>query len=255
MTFTFEEQPPDGESPELKEWLARLSREISISANTPNGFGGGVDNNPHLFMRWAGEWIDGEYYRKGDVVRDDGFTMICKGDTFDKAAPVPDGAPSWSMPDIPVWNTEQENVDDIKGGHIYTLSQNGWIQEARAWGPVVNPNVDYRTVFVTDAGRLVIEIPVLEPDEWTPLSFTQQLLFEGQTLEAILETIDSAGQTTYVELVGRWPGGNPSWASSVEGELAFDDVDQPLHENEGYGIDVLFQPAAISPNWEVVSFS
>ena len=46
----------------------------------------------------------------------------------------------------------------------------------------------------------------------------------------------------------------PSWASSVEGHLTFDGVDQGVPVTNGYGVDILFEPAEVSLDWDIVSF-
>lgn len=252
MTFAFDEQPPEGESEELREWLARLTTEIAIASNTPNGFGGGVNNNPHLYMRWAGIWTAGRYYRKGDVVHDTEFVMICINDTFDRAAPQPDGLPTWSMPDAPLWNNENDPFENVKGTHQYVFNQSGWVSEARVWGPTIGPQIEYHVIFDTDTGDHVRQAAVVDNDVWSPVTFIQQIVKADSTLNLTLETIDTAGITDYVEIPGRWPANNPIWAD-VTSSLLFDDVLQPAHNNFGFGVDILFQQAQFSPDWEVVS--
>lgn len=58
--------------------------------------------------------------------------------------------------------------------------------------------------------------------------------------------------TEYAEETAVW-GTPPSWASSVSGFLAFDGVDQGVPTTNAYGVDILFQPASISEDWDIVS--
>jgi hypothetical protein len=63
-------------------------------------------------------------------------------------------------------------------------------------------------------------------------------------------TIPVPQATKYVELAAQVP--TPAWAT-VTGYLAFDGVDQGGSANT-YGVDLIFEPAVISPDWDVMSF-
>ena len=59
----------------------------------------------------------------------------------------------------------------------------------------------------------------------------------------------------YSRLAAHYPANLPNWAT-VETSLYFDGVLQPLLSNtEAYGINVVFQKAVISPDWDIVSIS
>lgn len=60
--------------------------------------------------------------------------------------------------------------------------------------------------------------------------------------------------TEYAEETLVW-GTPPSWASSVEGFLFFNGVDQAVPTTNAYGVDILFEPAEISEDWDIVSFN
>ena len=60
--------------------------------------------------------------------------------------------------------------------------------------------------------------------------------------------------TAYAEEPDSW-NTLPSWANSVEGFLSFDGTAESGVNNNGYGIDILFEPARLSPDWDIVSFS
>ena len=57
--------------------------------------------------------------------------------------------------------------------------------------------------------------------------------------------------TDYKELAGEWPGNNPSWAT-IEGVLQLGGVNQAVPLN-AYGVRMNFQPAYISPDWDLVT--
>ena len=56
--------------------------------------------------------------------------------------------------------------------------------------------------------------------------------------------------TEYSEDTGTWPAGDPSWAT-VESFLEFDGVDQGV-ATSAFGVDIEFQPATVSPDWDIV---
>ena len=60
--------------------------------------------------------------------------------------------------------------------------------------------------------------------------------------------------TEYDEELLVWGAGDPAWAT-VEGFLSFDGVDQNVPVSNAYGIDIEFEPASISTDWDIVSFS
>lgn len=60
--------------------------------------------------------------------------------------------------------------------------------------------------------------------------------------------------TEYAEELLVW-GSLPSWASSVEGFLEFNGVDQAVPVTNAYGVDILFEPASVSEDWDIVSFT
>lgn len=61
--------------------------------------------------------------------------------------------------------------------------------------------------------------------------------------------------TKYEEQTGVWGISDPTWASSVEGFLEFDGVDQGVPVSNAYGVDIEFEPASLSEDWDIVSFT
>jgi hypothetical protein len=74
----------------------------------------------------------------------------------------------------------------------------------------------------------------------------------GQTC-SIDVTIPIAQSTDYDEINDYWLTNQPDFAV-MEGVLFFDGVQQPGHENDGYGIDFEFQKAIVSPEWDLLPF-
>jgi hypothetical protein len=60
--------------------------------------------------------------------------------------------------------------------------------------------------------------------------------------------------TEYEEETGFFPAGNPTWGT-VTTSLSYDDVDQGAPATTGYGIDIQFEPAAVSADWDIVTAS
>lgn len=71
---------------------------------------------------------------------------------------------------------------------------------------------------------------------------------EATTMTAAIPIADT---TKYVVDAGHYSV-NPSWAN-VTGLLQFDGVDQPGNEDNGFGVDIRFQPAYVSPDWNYIS--
>ncbi len=61
--------------------------------------------------------------------------------------------------------------------------------------------------------------------------------------------------TEYVEIADHWASTDtPTWAS-ISGYLALNGVVQPSTENNAYGVDIQFQKAYVSPNWDYISYT
>ena len=58
--------------------------------------------------------------------------------------------------------------------------------------------------------------------------------------------------TEYDEETGVWGAGDPAWAT-VEGFLFFDGVNQAVDVGNAYGVDLEFEPAIVSPDWDIIT--
>lgn len=69
-------------------------------------------------------------------------------------------------------------------------------------------------------------------------------------------SVPIASSTDYAELAAFFPAGNPTWAT-VEGYLAFDDFNntQPGVATSAFGVDLEFQPASVSEDWDFAAFT
>lgn len=69
------------------------------------------------------------------------------------------------------------------------------------------------------------------------------------TMNATVPVVQS---TDYVEMLGYWPGNEPTFAT-VEGFKQYDGVTQPGNEDTAYGVDIEFQRASVSEDWDYMS--
>ncbi len=107
----------------------------------------------------------------------------------------------------------------------------------------VGNTVTYRVTSVTDSGAFMTYGVVLQ-DETGDIGVG--------TVCTLDIDIPIALPTEYAEETLVW-GTPPSWASTVEGFLLFDGVDQVVPTTNAYGVDILFEPAEISTDWDIVS--
>ena len=70
-------------------------------------------------------------------------------------------------------------------------------------------------------------------------------------ITVVVPTVQS---TKYVEVENHLPAGAPSWAN-VTGAERLGGVDTPGKENSLYGIRINFQPAYVSPDWDLLAHS
>ncbi len=101
---------------------------------------------------------------------------------------------------------------------------------------VVGEHIDFGTFF---------EYPVIQTD-----SGGTMVVGNTSTLTATIPIPDT---TKFVEEVDFWLTNQPSYAI-VSGYLQFNDTVQSVPDN-GYGVDIEFQRAEMSPDWDIQSFS
>ena len=110
----------------------------------------------------------------------------------------------------------------------------------------VGLNSSYRVRSVTDNGTYMTYVVVLQDESG------------GGPLAGAVCTLDIDVPiplpTEYDEELLVWGAGDPSWAT-VEGFLEFDGVDQGVPVSNAYGIDIEFEPASISVDWDIVAYS
>ena len=91
-----------------------------------------------------------------------------------------------------------------------------------------------------------VEYPVALEDQGgtgVPVSATSTATF----------TVPIPQNTDYVQNTGYWATNEPDWAT-VEGFLEFDGVPQAGNEDNAFGIDIQFQEAVVSDDWDYLPF-
>ena len=64
-----------------------------------------------------------------------------------------------------------------------------------------------------------------------------------------------ASLTDYSEAPGYWAGAPAVPFADIQGYLAYDGISQPGVEDNAYGVDISFQRASVSDDWDFMSFS
>jgi hypothetical protein len=110
---------------------------------------------------------------------------------------------------------------------------------------------------VTNAANTVKYIVTEVKDDITFMSYSVTLQSEtGIIGTATICTIDIDVPvplpTEYAEETSVW-GAPPSWASAVAGFLYFGGAVQAVPITNAYGVDILFEPASVSEDWDIVS--
>ena len=109
----------------------------------------------------------------------------------------------------------------------------------------VGNTVSYRVATVVDSGTFMTFGVVLQTETG--------IITTGAVCTLDID-IPIALATEYAQELLVW-GTPPSWATSVEGFLEYDGVDQGVPTTNAYGVDILFEPASVSEDWDIVSFT
>ena len=159
--------------------------------------------------------------------------------------------------------------DPPAAGHANITNQGDLLRINWIDNDALNQQTDLQVVvgttfFIFEVGtpensiRFKTQDPYVEGADYTSYVVTQTGSNNGgptvgSTIE-IIATQPLPDPTSYVEIAGFYPGGNPSWAT-VEGFLQFNGVDQPGAATSAYGVDIAFIEGEISPDWDVLAAS
>ena len=96
-------------------------------------------------------------------------------------------------------------------------------------------------------------------DDGTHFSYPVTVIISGGDIPdsqttAMTATVPIPDPTEYRRLTNQWVSGEPSWAT-VEGILEYDGAPQAGNADNAFGVDIEFQPATTSADWDVVAIS
>ena len=165
-------------------------------------------------MRWRGNWVNGETYRKNDVVLDAPWLMIANTETQDRPGVVNIGAEFYDLGDTPNWSTPT-HTGEVWSGVRYNVGDNPVkIVGYQFWVPEVGANIGYRLLIrvyptgsTQDAVITVIDIDPQTAGQWVTAEVIHQFLAPNTTAEIALVALNSASDTT---ITGTWVKGAPA---------------------------------------------
>lgn len=243
-----QEQPPADTPANLKEWLVRLRDDTLNGLNTAKDFitsgqlpgyiydglvqffsgpippdidhaGPWVVINgewrPLVSWHWNGSWAASEYHYH-DVVRDDGWLMVCVNPdgTTDRAAPTPTGPPEWALEDAQPWDADGgAPATVVYTGHTYTFKEAGYFRGARIWVPELSDTTNYSIVSIRNpnsANPILTRIPepVLNEDSWTIIAATTELVLPGEELLIYIDAYNQDDTSGFSDGWNRSPNTN-----------------------------------------------
>jgi hypothetical protein len=166
----------------------------------------GIEVAEGLFMQLIPDgFVQGKLYPAGSVVRDGGFLMGALVPTFDKAGPVPTDEPTWGLPDVPGFST-QNNLSVVYSGHEYTFTESGIVEGLRVWVPELTGTTNYRIVIVditdpNDLSAVDIPEPILDVNAWTQIAYSEKLVGAGTKWLVFIDALNSGGDSL---VTGGW---------------------------------------------------
>lgn len=165
-----------------------------------------VDDNMH----WRGNWLP-VLYDVNDVVLDASWLMIANKETYEHAAPQPNGDPTYGVDDAPTWSY-LDDTSVIHSGHVYTFTEGGWLQRVRAWVPELTSTTHYRFIMMDITNPqipayTVIQDPLLIEDEWIDIAARQIVVTSGTVLKMYIDALDSGANSV---VTGGWTYGGTS---------------------------------------------
>ena len=183
-------------------------------------------------VSWGGTYETGLCYAKGTQIQDDGWTMIANKDTCDRPAPQPIGIPTWTLPEVPVWSSEEVEASTLSTGQRYTYSEAGFINGIRVWLPVASENTYYRVVMTGDPEGASPRVSILADwfttttVGWNLLGVNQTPVISGLPFELVLQTQNRTGQ---IQFAGAYSYSNPgNTTPPIDGQITHDNQNNDL---------------------------
>lgn len=162
-------------------------------------------NAHHDRLEWQNKWAVGTYL-KGDIVRDDSWTMVANKNTTDRAAPQPIGNGSWTV-DItaPGWSVQSPLGTNVVSGNSIVALNNYLISGVRIYIPVVSSDLYYRAVVAVYNDPDNPDLVYSEWDNYPSIGWVEktgsgQIVSAGTRIDVAVEVEErSPGITDVVE--------------------------------------------------------
>ena len=159
-------------------------------------------------LRWKGEWVNGNCYYPGDVVRDGDWLMVANTYTCEKPAPTAIGPAAWAVEEAvgttPPWVTAQYTGNVFTGIDVTPpAGQLFQVQALRMWVQDNSPNANYRWILVDDADEIVgigatFTGDILAAPGWVDVvGFDPTYVQEGDDFKFILQQWNAASSTQF----------------------------------------------------------
>ena len=151
-------------------------------------------------ITWANVWTQ-RLYQVGDQVTDDGWVVVANKPTEDVAAPQQIGEPEFTLPEAPVWTTNN-NTSIITSGQRYVFTKPGWVTQIRVWAPTVGPTIKYTILLINNTNpsepvTTTLRDPLLVTGDWTVLAAGSGVVSPGADIFVLLLCENSSGTTSF----------------------------------------------------------
>lgn len=193
--------------------------------------------------QWEAEWIQQEYLTN-QMVRDGDWTMIANKSTTDRAGPQPASETtslfSGTLLDESVITTV------LNFGIRHTPDTEGYIDAYRI---LTYAGVTYSVSMTDGATSTVIEVFLADSSGWQSRHMPAVLLSSGVEID-VVATITEVGPVSI-------PYGREDdyYLTSTVAKGLFSTNAAVVVDDNAYGIDLVIQPATISPDWDLVARS
>lgn len=253
QAFTFTE---DGWIQSLRVWPAAVGGNYVFTVTLiTDGLATTIDNPLLLADQWNILGFSNQIITSGTVVLVTLNAVNAAANTVWEHPWVFSGTDNLTAPVVGNWNRNQQDtvlrINDVDDGSVdqsvdlAAIIVDTIITIRNAATPL-DDFVQYRvTAPAVDSGAFfTYAVTVVD---------TNGTIAVGQLFD-IEATIPIPDPTEYERLTNKWVAGEPTWAT-VTGELLYNGVEQTGEENNGFGTDILFQPASVSPDWDLMAIS
>jgi len=131
---------PNPQDEKVRELSAYTYRELQEVKNTLDHL---VLELQDKMVVWVSPYVPGARYNKNDMVLDGVWTMIANKETTDRAAPQPDGAEDWLLPDSPAWVSQSFTEENVSATQVTGTLDSYLLTGIRVWIPDLSATMQY----------------------------------------------------------------------------------------------------------------